>query len=47
MGRTLLAGADAGTEKRAVDAVRAALTPHVDDEGVRLEAAVWLVTAQA
>lgn len=33
--------------KRALDAVRAALAPHVDDDGVRLDAAVWIVTARA
>jgi SAM-dependent methyltransferase len=47
MGRTMLAGADAGTVDRAVASVRAALAPYADAEGVRLGAAVWLVQAMA
>ena len=47
MGRTMLAGADAGTVDRAVASVRAALAPYADAEGVRLGAAVWLVQATA
>ena len=47
MGRTMLTGVDPDTEARAIDAVRAALTPHTDSDGVRLGAAVWLVTARA
>jgi SAM-dependent methyltransferase len=45
MGRTMLAGADAGTADRALAAVRTALVPHTDDDGVHLGAAVWLVQA--
>ena len=47
MGRTMLAGADAATAGRAVASVRAALAPHADADGVRLDAAVWLVQAVA
>ena len=47
MGRTLLAGADAETEEKALTAVTESLTPYADDEGVRLGAAVWVVTARA
>jgi SAM-dependent methyltransferase len=47
LGRTMLAGADSATQARAIDAVRTALAPHTDEQGVRLGAAVWLVTAQA
>lgn len=45
MGRMMLAGADAGTADRALAAVRSALVPHTDDDGVHLGAAVWLVQA--
>lgn len=47
MGRTMLAGADAGTVDRAVASLRAALAKHADAEGVHLGAAVWLVQAAA
>jgi SAM-dependent methyltransferase len=47
MGRTLLAGADAETEEKAIAAVTESLTTHADDEGVRMGAAVWVVTARA
>lgn len=47
MGRTMLAGADAGTVDRAVASLRIALAEHADAEGVRLGAAVWLVQAVA
>jgi SAM-dependent methyltransferase len=47
MGRTMLAGADAGTADRAVASMRAAFAPHADAEGVHLGAAVWLVQAVA
>ena len=47
VGRRLLDGADAATQARAVDAVRAALASRGTDQGVRLEAAVWLVRADA
>jgi SAM-dependent methyltransferase len=46
-GRTMLAGADPATAERALAAVRAALTPHADADGVHLDAAVWLVQAVA
>ena len=45
MGRTMLAGADAATADRALGSLRAALTPYADADGVRLDAAVWLVRA--
>lgn len=47
MGRTMLAGADAATAGRAIAAVRTALAPHADADGVHLGAAVWLVQAAA
>jgi SAM-dependent methyltransferase len=47
IGRTLLANLDAETEGRAVAAVRQALSSHVDSDGVRLDAAVWVVQATA
>jgi hypothetical protein len=47
MGRTMLAGADAATADRAIESVRAALAPYADADGVRLDAAVWLVQATA
>jgi SAM-dependent methyltransferase len=47
MGRSMLAGADAGTVDRAVASVRGALAPHADGDGVRLGAAVWLAQAVA
>ena len=47
MGRTMLAGADAATADRAIHAVRDALTPYTDADGVHLDAAVWLVQAAA
>lgn len=47
LGRAMLAGADAATADRAISSVRAALTPYADADGVRLDAAVWLVKAAA
>ncbi|HEU5417908.1 MAG TPA: class I SAM-dependent methyltransferase [Streptosporangiaceae bacterium] len=47
VGRTALAGADAGTADRAIASVRSALAPYADAGGVRLGAAVWLVQAAA
>jgi SAM-dependent methyltransferase/DNA-binding transcriptional MerR regulator len=47
MGRSLLAGADPETAARAVAAVREALLSHVADDGVRLDAAVWCVSARS
>jgi SAM-dependent methyltransferase len=47
MGRTMLAGADQDTAARALASVRSALADHADAEGVRLDAAVWLVQARA
>jgi SAM-dependent methyltransferase len=47
MGRTLLADADPDSEARAVESVRAALAPYLASDGVRLDAAVWLVSALA
>jgi SAM-dependent methyltransferase len=46
-GRPMLAGRDPETTKRALDAVRDALAPHLTPDGVRFDANVWLVTAQA
>jgi SAM-dependent methyltransferase len=45
LGRRMLAGADADTQDRAVQAVRTALAPHEGPDGVRLGAATWLVQA--
>ena len=45
MGRMMLAGADADTADRALAAMRTALVPHTDNDGVHLGAAVWLVQA--
>jgi SAM-dependent methyltransferase len=47
IGRTMLAGADAGTIDRAVASVAAAFAGHADADGVRLGAAVWLVQGVA
>jgi SAM-dependent methyltransferase len=47
LGRALLTGADAATTAKALDAVRAALASHLGDDGVQLDAAVWLVQAAA
>ena len=47
MARTMLADKDPGTQARALSAVRAAIAPYLDADGVRLDAAVWLVRAQA
>jgi len=47
LGRRMLAGADAATQDRAIQAVRDALALHVGPDGVRLGAAVWLVQASA
>ena len=47
IGRGMLNGVDPETEARALAAVRTALSPHVDTEGVCLGAAVWLVTAHS
>ena len=46
MGQSLLANVDAATATRALDAVRAGLTPFVEPDGVRMPAAIWLVTAR-
>ncbi|MGY4644272.1 class I SAM-dependent methyltransferase [Cellulomonas sp. URHB0016] len=45
LGRRVLDDADEGTEARALEAVRAALAEHTVADGVRLDAAVWLVRA--
>jgi hypothetical protein len=47
MARAMLADKDPGTQARALSAVRAAIAPYLDADGVRLDAAVWLVRAQA
>ncbi len=46
-GQTLLAEVDAATASRALEAVRTALMPFAEVDGVRLPAAIWLVTARA
>ena len=46
-GRALLYGVDEQSRAAAIGAVRAALEPHHDGEGVRLGAAAWIVTAFA
>ena len=47
MGRAMLTGVDPAIAARAIEAIRAALTPYTDSDGVRLGAAVWQVTALA
>jgi SAM-dependent methyltransferase len=47
MARSLLAGADPLTERRALASVRSALLRNADAEGVHLGAAVWLIRALA
>jgi SAM-dependent methyltransferase len=47
IGRAALAGVDAETASLAITAVRESLEPYVTDTGVRLDSAVWLVTATA
>lgn len=44
-GRAILADVPEGDRDAALDDVRAALTDHADQDGVHLEAAIWLVTA--
>jgi SAM-dependent methyltransferase len=46
IGRTVLRDVDADTAADALAAVREALAPYLTDDGVRLDAAVWLVTAR-
>ncbi len=46
IGHALLADADPDAAARGVDAARRALASHCDDEGVRLGAATWVVTAR-
>jgi len=45
VGRRVLPGAEPAAAARAVDAVRDALAPYATDKGVRLDGAVWVVTA--
>jgi SAM-dependent methyltransferase len=45
LGRSMLAGADAGTQARALQEVRDALGRHIGPDGVRLGAAAWIVRA--
>src|SRR5260221_80097 len=47
IGRRILDGADARTQARAIDSVRAAPARHADERGVHLDAAVWLRPARA
>jgi len=46
MGRTLLSAATPDVVDAALDGVRAALAPHHDGDGVRLDSATWIVTAR-
>ena len=46
IGHAMLAQADDGPAALAVDAVREALAPHHDHDGVRLGAATWVVRAR-
>jgi SAM-dependent methyltransferase len=45
MARLLFEGVDADTERKAIDAVRNALEPHEQPEGIWLGSAAWLVAA--
>jgi SAM-dependent methyltransferase len=45
MARVLFEGADADTERKAIDAVRGALEAHEQPEGIWLGSAAWLVAA--
>ena len=45
--RKILDTADAATQARAIQSVREAFARHADGDGVRLDAAVWLVQARA
>jgi SAM-dependent methyltransferase len=45
MGRTMLGSAEPDVAAHAIEAVHLALSPHTTDDGVRLDAAVWLVSA--
>jgi SAM-dependent methyltransferase len=47
MARSMLADADPLTEQQALASVRSALVPYADSDGVRLDAAVWVVRAIA
>ena len=46
-GKVLFGSGDTAAREAAADSLRAALTEHVTDEGVRLGAATWIVTATA
>jgi SAM-dependent methyltransferase len=46
IGRTVLGDAEPAAATRAVAAVRDALRPYVAADGVRLDCAVWLITAR-
>ncbi len=46
LGRRMLAGSDSATVERGLAAVREALAPFAGPDGVRLGAAVWVVTAR-
>ncbi len=45
--RRILDTVDAATQARAIDSVRETFARHADGDGVRLDAAVWLVQARA
>jgi hypothetical protein len=45
MGKRFLGNADDDVRARAFDALREALGPYATPEGVRLDAAAWLVQA--
>ena len=44
--RRMVADADQATQDRAVTSMRDALARHVDGDGVRLNASIWVVTAK-
>jgi SAM-dependent methyltransferase len=46
MGRTIFAEASPDDAARAIDAVREAIAPYQEPQGVRLDSAIWLVTAR-
>jgi SAM-dependent methyltransferase len=47
LGRTVLTGLDPAIQERALDSLRDALAAHLSSGGVRLGAAVWVVSAAA
>ncbi|HLX89219.1 MAG TPA: hypothetical protein VKR22_12285, partial [Acidimicrobiales bacterium] len=47
IGRTMMQNADEATKERALEALRAALTPFLVAEGVKMSSAAWVVQANA